>query len=368
MHCRVQDHFTFLEIIGRGAFAKVYKAKKHHTNELVAIKALFVEAYAQKSHQEVRLMMECDHENLIKFHGAYLQEHGKKTLFIAMEFCGGGSLPNIYKDLGAFKEDETAFVCREVLQGLQFLHCNGILHRDIKGDNVLVNDAGDVKICDLGLAARSTDSIATLKSSGTLNWMAPEVICAKMNGGYDEKCDIWSLGMMAAEVAKAEVPFRNMSCSWIFANNTFAFWDLKEVYWSREFKDFVFKALIPDPGTRPSAKELLMHPFVNRPQLTPSVIENLLEKRKNRMLGGSFPAQPEQEEEKQDLGKEQGLHEEPMPVSEEEQQSMYQEAKPEGPSSKKCSCRRDQALRRVPAFFRRVFKHLCCCRCRGISE
>ncbi|XP_028854736.1 mitogen-activated protein kinase kinase kinase kinase 5-like [Denticeps clupeoides] len=297
----IDEEFTLLETIGYGGYGEVYAAEKRHSGELVAIKATYID-YGddiQKPLEEVRLLKECEHENLIKFYAAYLQEDETSTLFIAMEYCGGGSLSVLYKDWGAFGEDETAFVCREVLRGLQYLHGIGILHRDIKGDNVLINDAGVVKICDLGVAARLSDPIARFQTAGTLSWMAPEVFCPQMNGGYDERCDIWSLGLMAVEVAEAQIPFYSMSLNWIAANRASAYMNLKKVHWSLEFKDFVYQALIPDPRRRPSAKELLMRPFVNRPHLTGFVMERRLEQQKNQML--NFLPEQDFEEEEQEL-------------------------------------------------------------------
>uniref|UniRef100_A0AAY4EWH8 non-specific serine/threonine protein kinase n=1 Tax=Denticeps clupeoides TaxID=299321 RepID=A0AAY4EWH8_9TELE len=148
----IDEEFTLLETIGYGGYGEVYAAEKRHSGELVAIKATYID-YGddiQKPLEEVRLLKECEHENLIKFYAAYLQEDETSTLFIAMEYCGGGSLSVLYKgntaapfsvlsspvylgchfmfcivvwtDWGAFGEDETAFVCREVLRVTTQLH------------------------------------------------------------------------------------------------------------------------------------------------------------------------------------------------------------------------------------------------------
>ncbi|XP_028854706.1 mitogen-activated protein kinase kinase kinase kinase 1-like [Denticeps clupeoides] len=203
--------------------------------------------------EEVRLLKDCNQENLIKFHGVYRLDRESGNLFIAMELCGGGSLYDLYKYLGPFCKDEVAYVCLEVLKGLKYLHGKSILHRDIKGQNVLVNETGKVKIGDLGLAARLSDLGARFKTAGTYDWMAPEVSRARIIGPYNEKCDIWSLGMMTMEIAEAKIP----SIDLLLNGN-----------WSRECHDFISQLLMYNPSRRPSAKELLLHPFVNGSHLT----------------------------------------------------------------------------------------------------
>ncbi|XP_028831656.1 mitogen-activated protein kinase kinase kinase kinase 5-like [Denticeps clupeoides] len=146
----VDNELSFIKSLGHGGFGVILMAQNLHSGEIVAVKTMQRNPGAGISDplREICLMKECDHENVIKFHGAYCSFTDHRAFYIAMELCGGGSLCDLYEDVGAFHEEETAFVCREVLKGLKYLHGNGILHRDIKGDNILVTDIGDVKICE----------------------------------------------------------------------------------------------------------------------------------------------------------------------------------------------------------------------------
>uniref|UniRef100_A0AAY4BZW9 non-specific serine/threonine protein kinase n=1 Tax=Denticeps clupeoides TaxID=299321 RepID=A0AAY4BZW9_9TELE len=246
--------FEFLECIGHGGFGQVFKAVNQQSNEILAIKSVHLNNGDDvKPMEEGRLLKECNHENLIKFHGVYRLDQESGNLFIAMEFCGGGSLYDLYKYLGPFCNDEVAYVCREVLKGLKYLHGKSLIHRDIKGQNILVNETGKVKIGDLGLAARVSDLSARFQRVGTYDWMAPEVSRVKFVGPYNEKCDIWSLGMMTMEIAEAQIPSIDLR---------------RNGNWSRECHDFIRRLLVFNPSRRPSAEELLLHPFVNGSHLT----------------------------------------------------------------------------------------------------
>ncbi|XP_028843161.1 serine/threonine-protein kinase dst1-like [Denticeps clupeoides] len=275
----VHRDFTISKCIGSGGFGQVFKAQKRNSDELVALKYVYWDPGATTNpFKEIRLLKECNHQNLTKFHGTYLQRH---TIIIAMEFCGGGSLFELYKDCDPFYKDETAYVCREVLQGLKYLHAKSIIHRDIKGQNVLVNNVGDVKICDLGLAARLSDHGALFNKAGTSKWMAPEVVRGKNKMPYNEKCDIWSLGITAIEVAQAEHPpdFMNPRRIASFISRL-----KEERNWSRKFEDFICQVLNVDPRKRPSAEELLLHPFVNGAHLKPGLMIPRLKFYKESMM------------------------------------------------------------------------------------
>uniref|UniRef100_A0A2H6N9P1 Protein kinase domain-containing protein n=1 Tax=Micrurus carvalhoi TaxID=3147026 RepID=A0A2H6N9P1_9SAUR len=130
-----------------------------------------------------------------------------EKLWICMEYCGGGSLQDIYHVTGPLSELQIAYVCRETLQGLAYLHIKGKMHRDIKGANILLTDHGDIKLADFGVAAKITATIAKRKSFiGTPYWMAPEVAAVEKNGGYNQLCDIWAVGITAIELGELQPP------------------------------------------------------------------------------------------------------------------------------------------------------------------
>lgn len=161
------------------------------------------------------MMRDCRHPNIISYYGSYLR-HDK--LWICMEYCGGGSLQDIYQVTGPLTEVQIAYMCRETLLGLSYLHSMGKIHRDIKGANILLTEKGDVKLADFGVSAQITATINKRRSfigeyptalrvsgvfmvivlfAGTPYWMAPEVAAVERKGGYNHLCDIWACGITA---------------------------------------------------------------------------------------------------------------------------------------------------------------------------
>ncbi|XP_037537629.1 mitogen-activated protein kinase kinase kinase kinase 2 [Nematolebias whitei] len=281
------EDYELIHRIGCGTYGDVFKARNIKTSELAAIKIVRLDPADDITsiQQEITMMKECKHKNIVAYFGSY---HRNTKLWICMEYCGGGSLQDIYQVTGPLKEKQIAFVCRETLQGLYHLHENGKMHRDIKGANILLTDRGDVKLADFGVAAEISASVAKRKSFiGTPYWMAPEVAAVEKKGGYNHLCDIWAVGITAIELAELQPPMFDlhpMRALMLMSKSSFQPPKLKDkTKWSAGFQSFVKMALIKNPRKRPSAETLLQHPFVTQ-LLTRNLIIELLDSANNPEL------------------------------------------------------------------------------------
>ncbi|XP_027499148.1 serine/threonine-protein kinase 10 [Corapipo altera] len=255
--------------LGDGAFGKVYKAKNKETGALAAAKVIETKSEDELEDYmvEIEILATCDHRHIVKLLGAFYWD-GK--LWIMIEFCPGGAVDATMLELDrGLTEPQIQVICRQMLEALHYLHSKKIIHRDLKAGNVLLTQDGDIKLADFGVSAKNMKTLQKRDSFiGTPYWMAPEVVmCETMKDTpYDYKADIWSLGITLIEMAQIEPPHHELNPMRVLLK--IAKSDPPTLScpskWSLEFRDFLKKALDKNPETRPSAAQLLEHPFVSK--------------------------------------------------------------------------------------------------------
>lgn len=254
--------------LGDGAFGKVYKVINRETGVLAAAKVIEVknEEELEDFMVEIEILASCDHINIIKQLDALFYEN---RLWIMIEFCAGGAVDATMLELDrGLTEPQIRVVARQMLEAVNYLHSQKIIHRDLKAGNVLLTQDGNVKLADFGVSAKNTRTLQKRETFiGTPYWMAPEVVmCETMKDTpYDYKSDIWSLGITLIEMAQIEPPHHELNPMRVLLK--IAKGDPPTLEspskWSTDFKDFLKKALDKNPDTRLSAALLLQHPFVS---------------------------------------------------------------------------------------------------------
>ncbi|XP_052120283.1 serine/threonine-protein kinase 10 isoform X2 [Frankliniella occidentalis] len=267
MDCNPEEFWDLIGELGDGAFGKVYKAQHKLTNYLAAAKmcALKEEDDLDDFLIEIDILSECKHPNVVELHEAFFNA---RKLWMLIEYCDGGALDSIMVELEKpLKEPTIAFVCQQMCEGLKFLHSNKVIHRDLKAGNVLLTMAGGVKLADFGVSTRNKYTLQKHDTFiGTPYWMAPEVVMCETfrDNPYDFKVDIWSLGITLIEFAQMEPPNHEMSPMRVLLKIQKS--DPPKLEqpsrWTKDFNDFIAKALTKDPVHRPTAEDLLKHPFI----------------------------------------------------------------------------------------------------------
>ncbi|KAL1567183.1 non-specific serine/threonine protein kinase [Salvia divinorum] len=278
------SRFSDLELIGRGSFGDVYKGYDTELKKDVAIKVIDLEESEDEIEdiqKEIAVLSECRSLYITEYYCSYLHQ---TKLWIVMEYMAGGSVADLIQPNQPLDEVSIAWILRDLLHAIEYLHSEGKIHRDIKAANILLTESGDVKVADFGVSAQLTRTISRRKTFvGTPFWMAPEVI--QNSEGYNEKADIWSLGITAIEMAKGEPPLADLHPMRVLFIIPRENPPQLDEHFSRPLKEFVSLCLKKNPAERPNAKELLKHRFIRTARKSPRLLERIRERPKFQIDG-----------------------------------------------------------------------------------
>uniref|UniRef100_A0A8C1BTQ8 non-specific serine/threonine protein kinase n=1 Tax=Cyprinus carpio carpio TaxID=630221 RepID=A0A8C1BTQ8_CYPCA len=269
--------WEIIETIGKGTYGKVYKVLNRVNGSKAAVKILDpIHDIDEEIEAEYNILKALsDHPNVVKFFGMFYKKDVKigDQLWLVLELCNGGSVTDLAKGMlkrgDRMEEPIIAYILHEALMGLQHLHINKTIHRDIKGNNILLTTEGGIKMVDFGVSAQLTNTRLRRNTSvGTPFWMAPEVIACEqqLDSTYDERCDVWSLGITAIELGDGDPPLADlhpMRALFKIPRNPPPTLHQPEL-WSNDFNDFICKCLIKDFELRPNVFELLQHVFIKQ--------------------------------------------------------------------------------------------------------
>lgn len=277
-----EEEFSIIQALGDGSYGCVFKALNKRTGEILAIKLIPLNQFDQIDLcvKEMEILASCSSPYIVRYSSTYYKDD---YLWIAMEYMSAGSVKDIIRlNQQGLSETVISAILHAVLSALNYLHKNKMIHRDIKADNILLNDRGEAKLADFGVSAKLLSTYASKESViGTPFWMSPEILGRNK---YTNKTDIWSTGITAIEMAEQEPPyskyFTMVAMKKIKENPPKGLTNPEK--WSPEFNDFVQQCLLVDCDRRPDAETLLKHSFMekgknNKKILKTLVLENLPE-------------------------------------------------------------------------------------------
>ncbi|XP_011146962.1 myosin-IIIb isoform X2 [Harpegnathos saltator] len=301
--------FQLEELIGEGTYGEVYAACDKETNNKVAIKILEnVADNIEEIEEEYLVLRDLSlHPNIPLFHSLFLKRarpgQEEDQLWFVMELCTGGSVTDLVQGLkkrcSRLTDDQIAYILKETVEALIFLHSNHCMHRDVKGHNILLTEEARVKLVDFGVSSHLAATLARKNTSvGTPYWMAPEVIACEqqLDSSYDSRCDVWSVGITAIELAEGDPPLSElhpMRALFQIPRNPPPSLKTPEIY-SPELTDFIAECLVKDLEHRPFASELREHPLLtNVEPRVERIREQLREEIRRQRAEGRVHRQPE---------------------------------------------------------------------------